>query len=141
MFRKEVVNGLFGYCCILRGKMEKGNTVVWLLFNGLNDKRVRKLIRSYLRCGVMIDGISVHSKEGTPQGGPLSPLLSNIVLDELGKELEKRGHQFVRYADDFMIYCKSLTAAERVKQSITKFLSVKLNLAVNKDKSAVSRPW
>lgn len=81
------------------------------------------------------------SEEGTPQGGPLSPLLSNIVLDELDKELEKRGHRFVRYADDFMIYCRSRNAAERVKQSITGFLGAKLKLIVNEDKSAVSRPW
>ena len=107
----------------------------------IKDKRVLKLIRGYLRCGVMIDGVSVRSEEGTPQGGPLSPLLFNIVLDELDKELEKRGHKFVRYADDFMIYCKSQKAAERTKQSITKFLSLKLRLKVNQDKSAVSRPW
>jgi len=107
----------------------------------IKDKRVLKLIRGYLRCGVMIEGVAVHSEEGTPQGGPLSPLLSNIVLDELDKELEKRGHRFVRYADDFMIYCRSLKAAERVKESITRFLEVKLKLKVNQDKSAVSRPW
>lgn len=107
----------------------------------VEDKRVLKLIRSYLRCGVMIEGAAVHSEEGTPQGGPLSPLLSNIVLDELDKELEKRGHKYVRYADDFMIYCKSQKAAERVKLSITQFLSGKLKLKVNEEKSAVSRPW
>ena len=107
----------------------------------IEDKRVLKLIRGYLRCGVMIEGVSVSSEEGTPQGGPLSPLLSNIVLDELDKELERRGHRFVRYADDFMIYCKNRMAAERVKLSITKFLSVKLKLVVNQDKSAIGRPW
>lgn len=107
----------------------------------IEDRRVLKLIRGYLRCGVMVEGVSVCSEEGTPQGGPLSPLLSNIVLDELDKELEKRGHRFVRYADDFMIYCKSLKAADRVKRSITKFLDAKLKLIVNEDKSAVSRPW
>jgi group II intron reverse transcriptase/maturase len=106
----------------------------------IEDKRVLKLIRGYLRCGVMIEGVSVVSEEGTPQGGPLSPLLSNIVLDELDRELEERGHRFVRYADDFMIYGKSRKAAERVKESITKFLSRKLKLKVNQDKSAVSRP-
>jgi RNA-directed DNA polymerase len=111
------------------------------LVKRISDRRVLKLIRGYLRCGVMIDGVSVRSEEGTPQGGPLSPLLSNIVLDELDKELEKRGHRFVRYADDFMIYCKSQKAAERIKQSITMFLSAKLKLKVNQDKSAVSRPW
>src|SRR3990167_9396800 len=89
----------------------------------------------------MEQGIETASLEGTPQGGPMSPLLSNIVLDELDKELEARGHKFVRYADDFRIYTKSLKAAERVKASITKFLTVKLRLKVNEEKSAVSRPW
>ncbi len=107
----------------------------------IKDKRVLKLIRSYLRSGVLLDGVAIDTEEGTPQGGPLSPLLSNIVLDELDKELEKRGHKFVRYADDFMIYCRSLKAAERVRTSITRFLTVKLKLKVNEDKSAVSRPW
>jgi group II intron reverse transcriptase/maturase len=107
----------------------------------IKDKRVLKVIRQYLRSGVMIEGVAVCTEEGTPQGGPLSPLLSNIVLDELDKELEKRGHRYVRYADDFMIYCKSLKAAERVKQSITRFLTVKLKLKVNQEKSDVSRPW
>lgn len=107
----------------------------------IEDKRVLKLVRGYLRCGVMTEGVAVRSAEGTPQGGPLSPLLSNIVLDELDKELEHRGHRFVRYADDFMIYCKSRNAAERVMRSITDFLSLKLKLKVNQEKSAVSRPW
>lgn len=107
----------------------------------IRDKRVLKIIRQYLRSGVMVAGVVIDTEEGTPQGGPLSPLLSNIVLDELDKELEKRGHRHVRYADDFMIFCKSLKAAERVEQSITKFLTVKLKLKVNQDKSAVSRPW
>jgi len=107
----------------------------------IRDKRVLKLIRQYLRSGVMVDGIKVAAEEGTPQGGPLSPLLSNIVLDELDKEVEKRGHRYVRYADDFRIYCKSLKAAEWVMQSITRFLTRKLKLKVNQDKSAVSRPW
>jgi RNA-directed DNA polymerase len=89
----------------------------------------------------MIDGVISYVNEGTPQGGPMSPLLSNIVLDELDKELEARGHKFVRYADDFRIYCKSLKAAERVKESITRYLTVKLRLKVNEEKSAVSRPW
>jgi RNA-directed DNA polymerase len=107
----------------------------------IQDKRVLKLIRKYLTAGTMIDGFINYSDEGTPQGGPLSPLLSNIVLDELDKELESRGHKFVRYADDFMIYCKSKRAAERVKESIAKFITVKLKLKVNEEKSAVSRPW
>jgi RNA-directed DNA polymerase len=107
----------------------------------ISDKRVLKLIRRYLNAGTMINGVITYAEEGTPQGGPLSPLLSNIVLDELDKELEARGHKFVRYADDFRIYCKSLKAAERVKSSITKFLTVRLRLKVNEEKSAVSRPW
>ena len=107
----------------------------------IRDKRVLKLIRRYLTAGTMIGGLVIPGTEGTPQGGPLSPLLSNIVLDELDKELEKRGHKFVRYADDFRIYCKSRKAAERVNKSITKFVTVKLKLKVNEEKSAVSRPW
>ncbi len=107
----------------------------------VKDKRVLKLIRRYLTAGIMIDGCVSHSIEGTPQGGPLSPLLSNIVLDELDKELERRGHKFVRYADDFVIYFKSRKAAERVKESITKFITVRLKLKVNEEKSAISRPW
>ena len=107
----------------------------------IKDKRVLKLIRLYLKAGTMIDGVVHHADEGTPQGGPMSPLLSNIVLDELDKELEARGHKFVRYADDFRIYTKSLKAAERVKASITRFLTVRLRLKVNEEKSAVSRPW
>jgi RNA-directed DNA polymerase len=107
----------------------------------IRDKRVLKLIRRYLTAGTMIGGLVSHDDEGAPQGGPLSPLLSNIVLDELDKELESRGHKFVRYADDFRIYCKSRKAAERVEKSITKFVTVRLKLKVNEDKSAVSRPW
>ena len=107
----------------------------------VRDKRVLKLIRRYLTAGTMIGGLVSPGIEGTPQGGPLSPLLSNIVLDELDKELEKRGHKFVRYADDFRIYCKSLKAAERVDRSIKRFIAVKLKLKVNEEKSAVSRPW
>jgi RNA-directed DNA polymerase len=107
----------------------------------IRDKKVLKLIRRYLSAGTMIGGLFSPGIEGTPQGGPLSPLLSNIVLDELDKELEKRGHRFVRYADDFRIYCKSRKAAERVNKSITRFVTVKLRLKVNEAKSAVSRPW
>jgi RNA-directed DNA polymerase len=107
----------------------------------VKDKRVLKLIRRYLNAGTMINGVIIYTDEGTPQGGPISPMLSNVVLDELDKELEKRGHKFVRYADDFRIYCKSLKAAQRVKTSITRFLTGKLRLKVNEEKSAVSRPW
>jgi len=107
----------------------------------IKDRRVLKLIRRYLNAGTMINGVIIFTDEGTPQGGPMSPLLSNIVLDELDKELAARGHKFVRYADDFRIYCKSLKAAQRVKTSITRFLTIKLRLKVNEEKSAVSRPW
>ncbi len=107
----------------------------------VKDKRVLKLIRRYLNAGTMINGVVTYADEGTPQGSPLSPLLSNIVLDELDKELEARGHKFVRYADDFRIYLKSLKAAERVHLRITRFLTGRPRLKVNEEKSAVSRPW
>ena len=102
----------------------------------VKDRRILKLIRSFLNAGVMIEGCCVRSEEGTPQGGPLSPLLSNIMLDDLDKELEKRGHKFCRYADDCNIYVKSQRAGERVLESVTKFLERKLKLRVNKEKSA-----
>lgn len=101
------------------------------------DKRVLRLVNDYLRAGVMVNGVVVETEEGTPQGGPLSPLLSNIVLDELDRELEKRGHRFVRYADDCNIYVASQRAAERVKASVTRFIEKKLRLRVNEEKSAV----
>jgi len=107
----------------------------------VQDKRVLKLIRDFLTAGVMIDGLVSPSNEGTPQGGPLSPLLSNIVLDELDKELEKRGLNFVRYADDAVIYVKSRKSAERVMNSTTTFITKRLRLKVNEEKSSVSRPW
>jgi RNA-directed DNA polymerase len=107
----------------------------------INDKTLLKLIRRYLQSGVMINGVVRDNEEGVPQGGPLSPLLSNIYLDELDKELEKRGLRFVRYADDCNIYVKSRKAGERVKQSITSFIERKLKLKVNQEKSAVDRPW
>ena len=107
----------------------------------VNDKRVLKLIRLYLQSGIMVNGVLVRSEEGTPQGGPLSPLLANIMLDDLDKELEKRGHKFCRYADDCNIYVKSERAGQRVMKSITDFIEKKLKLKVNKEKSAVDRPW
>ncbi|MFC0298527.1 group II intron reverse transcriptase/maturase [Geobacillus jurassicus] len=107
----------------------------------VKDKRVLKLIRAYLKAGIMVEGVCVRSEEGTPQGGPLSPLLANILLDDLDKELEKRGLRFCRYADDCNIYVKSRRAGERVKASITKYLEKKLKLKVNEEKSAVDRPW
>lgn len=110
------------------------------LQRSIRDKSVLKLIRSYLTAGILENGIVSAPTEGTPQGGPLSPLLSNIVLDELDKELEKRGHPFVRYADDCNIYVKTPRAGERVMASITKFIESKLLLKVNEKKSAVDRP-
>ena len=107
----------------------------------VKDKRVLKLIRLYLQAGIMNEGVVKASREGTPQGGPLSPLLSNIILDDLDKELEKRGHMFCRYADDCNIYVKSKRAGERVQESISGFLEMKLKLKVNRKKSAVDRPW
>lgn len=101
------------------------------------DKRVLRLVNDYLKAGVMVNGVVIETEEGTPQGGPLSPLLSNIVLDELDRELEKRGHRFVRYADDCNIYVQSQRAAERVKASVTRYIEKKLRLKVNEEKSAV----
>ena len=107
----------------------------------VSDKRVLRLIRRYLQAGVMHDGLASASREGTPQGGPLSPLLSNIVLDDLDKELERRGHSFCRYADDCNVYVASRRAGERVMQTLEQFLTRRLRLKVNHDKSAVARPW
>ena len=107
----------------------------------IKDKRVLKLIRSFLTAGVMVEGLEQPTEEGSAQGGPLSPLLSNIVLDELDKELEKRGLCFVRYADDCVIFVKSKRAGDRVMESITRFIEKKLRLKVNREKSAVGRPW
>ncbi|NHM25710.1 group II intron reverse transcriptase/maturase [Desulfofundulus sp. TPOSR] len=107
----------------------------------VTDKRVLTLIRRYLQAGVMVNGVVTETVEGTPQGGPLSPLLANILLDDLDKELEKRGHKFVRYADDCNVYVKSKRAGERVMTSIRKFLQERLKLKINEQKSAVDRPW
>jgi RNA-directed DNA polymerase len=104
------------------------------------DKRMLKLMRAFLTVGVMENGLVGPMEEGTPQGGPLSPLLSNLVLDELDRELERRGHCFVRYADDCNIYVRSRRAGERVKQSISGFIGRQLKLKVNEQKSAVARP-
>ena len=105
------------------------------------DKRVIHLIDRYLRAGVMKGGVEEKRSKGTPQGSPLSPLLSNIVLDELDKELEKRGLSFVRYADDFQIYVMTQRSAERVMTSVSNFIAKRLRLKVNENKSAVGRPW
>jgi len=108
--------------------------------NRIEDKRLLKLIRAFLNAGVMENGLVSPSVEGTPQGGPLSPLLSNLVLDELDRELERRGHRFVRYADDCNIYVRSERAGQRVMESITRFITQRLKLKVNETKSAVARP-
>lgn len=107
----------------------------------VHDKRLLKLIRAFLTSGVMIGGLVEASEEGTPQGGPLSPLLSNIVLDELDKELERRRLRFVRYADDFIIFVRSQRAASRVMESVSRFVTRKLRLKVNQEKSKITRPW
>jgi RNA-directed DNA polymerase len=107
----------------------------------IKDKRILLLIRKYLQTGIMIGGLETAREEGTPQGGPLSPLLSNILLDELDKELEARGHKFCRYADDCNIYVKSKEAGERVMQSLKVLLEKRLKLKVNEEKSKVERPW
>jgi len=105
------------------------------------DKRLLKIIRAFLNAGVMENGLVSVTTEGTPQGGPASPFLSNIVLDELDRELERRGHRFVRYADDCNIYVRSERASNRVMENISKFITRKLKLKVNQSKSKVDRPW
>jgi len=107
----------------------------------VSDQRLLKLIRTFLKAGVMEGGLVSPVDEGTPQGGPLSPLLSNIVLDEFDRELERRGLRFARYADDCNLYVRSRRAGERVMASITRFITTKLKLKVNEQKSAVARPW
>jgi RNA-directed DNA polymerase len=107
----------------------------------ISDKMVLRLIRRYLESGVLINGIKVATEEGTPQGGPLSPLLANIMLDDLDKELERRGHRFCRYADDCNIYVKTKRAGERVMASVGRFIRTELSLKINEHKSAVDRPW
>jgi RNA-directed DNA polymerase len=104
------------------------------------DKRMLRLIGAFLKAGVMENGLVSAVDEGTPQGGPLSPLLSNLVLDELDRELERRGHRFVRYADDCNIYVRSAGAGRRVMKSVTCFITRRLKLKVNESKSAVARP-
>lgn len=106
----------------------------------VHDKRLLRLLRAYLNAGVMDNGVCVFNDAGVPQGGPLSPLLSNVMLDDLDKEMERRGHRYVRYADDGNIYVKTMRAGERVMSSVTKFLEAKLKLKVNTAKSAVARP-
>ena len=114
--------------------------LLWLLSRRMSDKRMLKLIGSFLKAGMLKGGLSSQRISGTPQGSPLSPLLSNIVLDELDKELERRGHRFVRYADDLIILVRSEEAAKRVKESITSYIEGRLRLKVNREKSRICRP-
>ncbi|HPB82535.1 MAG TPA: group II intron reverse transcriptase/maturase [Spirochaetota bacterium] len=107
----------------------------------VTDGRLLRLVRRYLKSGVLINGIKVASDEGAPQGGPLSPLLANIMLDDLDNELERRGHRFCRYADDCNIYVKTQRAGNRVMASVGRFIRKELSLKVNEQKSAVDRPW
>ena len=111
-----------------------------ILTRQITDKVLLSLIRKYLNAGIMQDGVILQRNKGTPQGSPLSPLLSNIVLDELDKELEKRGHHFVRYADDLSIYVRSMKSANRVMESIINFIEVKMKLKINRKKSKIVRP-
>jgi RNA-directed DNA polymerase len=136
-----------GYCWVVDMDLEKffdrvnHDKLMYRVKQRIEDHRVLKLINRYLKAGVMT-GVQVEpSQEGTPQGGPLSPLLANLLLDDLDKELERRGHRFVRYADDCNIYVRSRRAGERVLESLTRFLERKLKLSVNQSKSAVDRPW
>lgn len=115
---------------VLMGKLE----------NRIADRRVLRLIRCYLEAGVMVDGVVLERHEGTPQGGPISPLLANVLLDDVDKELERRGHSFVRYADDCNVYVRSKRAGERVMEALRN-LYAKLRLRVNEEKSAVARVW
>lgn len=117
------------------------DTLMGKIAQVIRDKRVLKLIGKYLRAGAMMDGVVVKSVEGTPQGGPLSPLLANIYLDALDRELERRGHRFSRYADDCNIYVSSQAAGERVMQSIQGWIEKHLRLQVNASKSGVGRSW
>lgn len=112
-----------------------------LIAKRISDKRLLRLIRNWLKAGVMENGLVGPTDEGTPQGGPISPLLSNLVLDQLDRELERRGCQFVRYADDCNVYVRSRRAGQRLMEGLTKLLQNKLKLRVNREKSAVARPW
>jgi len=142
---KEYMNE--GYTWVVDMDLEKffdrvnHDILMSILARRIQDKRVLRLIRKYLESGTMIGGLYSKTEKGTPQGGPLSPLLSNILLDVLDKELESRGHKFCRYADDCNIYVKSQRAGKRVMKSVTSFLEKRLRLKINKDKSAVDRPW
>jgi len=135
-----------GYTWVVELDLEKffdrvnHDKLMSLLSAKINDKRILQLIRSYLSCGIMENGLVSPRREGTPQGSPLSPLLSNIILNELDQTLEERGHRFVRYADDCSIYVRSRKSAYRVLENISGYLEDKLKLKVNREKSRVSRP-
>lgn len=142
---KEIMNN--GYKWMVDLDLEKffdtvnQDLLISIIRRTINEDKVVSLIRKYLQAGVLVNGVFEKTEKGTPQGGNISPILSNIMLNELDKELERRGLQFVRYADDCIIFTKSKKAAERVMESITRFIENKLRLKVNKTKSKVDRPW
>lgn len=142
---KEIMNN--GYKWVVDLDLEKffdtvnQDLLIAIIRRTINEDKVVSLIRKYLQTGVLVKGVFEKTEKGTPQGGNISPILSNIVLNELDKELENRGLQFVRYADDCIIFTKSKKAAERVMENITKFIERKLRLKVNRVKSKVDRPW
>ena len=142
---KEIMNN--GYKWVVDLDLEKffdtvnQDLLISIIRRTVNEDKVVSLIRKYLQAGVLVNGVFEKTEKGTPQGGNISPILSNIMLNGLDKELESRGLQFVRYADDCIIFTKSKKAAERVMESITKFIEKKLRLKVNREKSKVDRPW
>lgn len=142
---KEIMNN--GYKWVVDLDLEKffdtvnQDLLISIIRRTINEDKVVSLIRKYLQAGVLVKGVFEKTEKGTPQGGNISPILSNIMLNELDKELGKRGLQFVRYADDCVIFTKSKKSAERVMGNITRFIETKLRLKVNKDKSKVDRPW
>src|SRR3990167_207995 len=127
-----------GYCPDISFDRVNHDILMSRLARKIKDKRLLKIIRRFLQAGIMENGVCIERYEGTPQGGPLSPLLSNILLDELDKELERRGHKFCRYADDQNIYVRTRRAGERVYESVKQFLEKKLKLKINEHKSAVA---
>lgn len=142
---KEIMNK--GYKWVVDLDLEKffdtvnQDLLISIIRRTINEDKVVSLIRKYLQAGVLVNGVYEKTERGTPQGGNISPILSNIMLNELDKELERRGLQFVRYADDCIIFTKSRKAANRVMESITRYIEGKLRLKVNKEKSKVGRPW
>lgn len=142
---KEIMNN--GYKWVVDLDLEKffdtvnQDLLISIIRKKVNEDKVVSLIRKYLQAGVLVNGVFEKTEKGTPQGGNISPILSNIMLNELDNELEKRGLQFVRYADDCVIFTKSKKSAERVMKNITKFIETKLRLKVNRDKSKVDRSW